>query len=103
MINSHHRRFERQSFECKLRVYWQEADGREVYTIANSADLSESGMCILIPHRIEPRTYVQVKVDGHTELSGTACVRFCERRGLNYTVGLEFSGGTRHMAKAACD
>ena len=95
MSNPLHRRHERQDFQCKLRVYWQETNGREVYAFANAADLSESGMCIVIPYRVEPRTYVQVKAEGHPELSGTASVRFCTMNGMNYKVGLEFAGGAK--------
>ena len=95
MSNPLHRRQMRHSFQCKLRVFWEEANGREIHAFANAADLSESGMCIVIPYRIEPRTYVQVKAEGHPELSGTASVRFCTMKGLNYNVGLEFAGGAK--------
>lgn len=89
------RRQDREPFECKLRVYWQEPGGHDNYAVATTVDLSESGLSILIPNRIEPRTFVQVKADDHPELSGTASVRFCVRKGLNYNVGLEFSGGAK--------
>lgn len=78
-----------------MRVYWREENGRENYAVAITSDLSECGMSIIIPDRIEVRTYVQVKSDKHPELSGTASVRYCVRKGLNYAVGLEFSGGAK--------
>ena len=89
------RKQEREPFEAKLRVYWQEAGGRENLAVAKTVDISESGLSILIPNRIEPRTYVQVKADNHPELCGTASVRFCTRKGMNYLVGLEFGGGAK--------
>jgi len=85
----------RQAFQCKLRVHWQEEGGREVFAVAHTVDISETGMCIVIPNSIPVRSYVHVKADNHPHLSGTASVRFCVRKGMNYAVGLEFSGGVK--------
>ena len=89
------RRQNREPFECKLRVFWQDSSGRENYAVATATDLSESGLSIIIPTRIETRTRVQVKADDHPGLNGTATVRFCSRKGMNYSIGLEFSFGTK--------
>ena len=95
MSQSQKRKQEREPFTAKLRVYWQEPSGRENFALATTVDISESGLSILIPNRIEPRTYVQVKADSHPELCGTASVRFCTRQGMNYNIGLEFGGGAK--------
>ena len=95
MSQTQKRRQEREPFEAKLRVYWQEASGKENFALASTVDISDSGLSIMIPNRIEPRTYVQVKADKHPELCGTASVRFCTRKGMNYCIGLEFGGGAK--------
>ena len=54
---------DREAFQTKLRVYWQDSNGRDNYAVAQSVDISEKGLSIMIPNRIEPRTFVQVKAD----------------------------------------
>src|SRR5258706_11478193 len=93
------RRQTREAFECKLRLHWQDSSGRESYAVATTTDISESGLSIVLPNRIEPRTFVRVKADDYPELSGTASVRFCLRKGMNYNVGLEFAGGAKLKAR----
>jgi len=90
---------DREDFQTKLRVYWQDSNGQDNYAVAQSVDISEKGLSIMIPNHIEARTIVQVKADDHPELCGSASVRFCVRKGMNHNVGLEFSGGAKLKIK----
>lgn len=55
-------------------------------------DASESGLRVLLPERLELRSYVYARVE-HYNFKATACVRYCVRSGINWSAGLEFAQG----------
>jgi hypothetical protein len=75
-----------------LRLMWREESGEERYASVKAIDMSESGLRVLTPHALEPRTFVTLQCDA-LGLRGSASVRYCTRKGINYIAGLEFTGG----------
>ena len=88
------RRHPRQPLDGKLRIAWHDSNGASHDSVALIVDASESGFRILLPDRLELRSYVHIRVDRY-KFKSMACVRFSVRSGMNYCTGLEFVGGVR--------
>ena len=78
----------------EVRLVWDNSRGESRYAVTKTYDLSRSGVRVYLMEAIERSSYVRVQADG-LKLSGTAVVRDCTRKGGNYSIGLEFSGGTK--------
>jgi len=88
-----HRRQNRQPITGKIRVLWEDPEGRHGMERADLVDVSSHGMKIRVENRLAPRTYVSVN-DRGIGVMGRGCVRYCRFEKGKYAVGLEFSGGT---------
>ena len=87
------RQHARQAIAGKLRVLWQDADGRERVCAAELVNISLKGLRIRVDIQMAPRTYVTVN-DQEIGISGRGSVRYCRYEKGKYAVGLEFTGGT---------
>ena len=87
------RQHERQPIAGKLRVLWQDTDGRERVCAAELVNISLKGLRIRVDIQMAPRTYVMVN-DQEIGISGRGSVRYCRYEKGKYAVGLEFTGGT---------
>jgi hypothetical protein len=86
------RRNNRQVFTEKVRLSW--TDNQGLFRSINVAgiDISATGMRVRSRDPLPSQIYVQLE-SGSKRLSGTARVRYCTPRGMDYILGLEFSGG----------
>jgi PilZ domain len=93
------RRHVRSTNSAPVRIGWQDGQGMDKFINTRTVDISESGMRIEAPVPIENRTYVTLQCSA-LGLRGTASVRSCTRKGMQYVVGLEFSNGFRLAPKS---
>jgi len=77
-----------------VQLMWKDGSGRENFTRGRGVDLSEAGMRIELPHKLEPGTYITFS-SSKPGLQGSASVRSCTRRGTQFAIGLEFGGGLK--------
>src|SRR5712671_4680170 len=87
------RQHRRQAMGGKLRVLWQDAEGRERVCAAEIVDISVNGLKIRVDIQMAARTYVTVN-ERAIGITGRGSVRYCRYEKGRYVVGLEFSGGT---------
>jgi hypothetical protein len=92
--NKESRKHPRHPLDGRLKVSWQDAGGRTHESIGRIVDASESGFRVVMPDRLESRSYVHLRVDRYG-FKAMACVRYSVRKGITYSAGLEFSGGVR--------
>jgi hypothetical protein len=91
--SSEKRRDIRQPIAGKLRVLWEDSEGKPQICIAELVDISSKGLKIRVDLQMPPRTDVSVN-DRERGIMGRGCVRYCRFEKGKYSVGLEFSGGT---------
>src|SRR5258708_3687023 len=84
----------RQPLDGRLKISWQDASGATHQSNGRIVDASESGFRIVLPDRLELRSYVCLRVERYN-FKTMACVRYSVRSGINFSAGLEFSGGVR--------
>jgi len=72
-----------------VRASWQDAAGRAKFTIARALDLSETGIRIELPEPVDQRSIISVQSD-RIGLAASGTVRYCNRCGSKYLVGIEF-------------
>jgi len=94
----HHRASERQQISGMVRLFWEDENGAQHFCQADAKDASSTGMSVTIRNRLPMRALVQVECLAN-KMKGSATVRRCEQRGLNFLVGLEFVGGLNQQAK----
>jgi hypothetical protein len=94
----HHRVHERMRISGVVRIYWEDERGGQHFCRAEARDVSETGLSVTIRERVPLRALVQVECLAN-QVKGTANVRRCEQRGLDFIVGLEFMGGMRQASK----
>jgi PilZ domain len=94
------RRHSRTETQAVIEIIWKDHFGNDKFTKARTLDVSETGIRVQVPERIPERSYVTFRVDD-LALHGTASVRSCNGKGLNYIVGLEFSAGMKWKPKPA--
>lgn len=87
------RRDARHSIAGKLRLLWEDAEGKQQVRTAELENVSRSGIKIRVDVQMAPRTYVTVN-DREIGIMGRGSVRYCRYERGKYSVGLEFSGGT---------
>ena len=88
------RKHPRQPLDGRLKISWQDANGATHQSVGRIVDASESGFRIVLPDRLEQRSYVCLQVERYN-FKSMACVRYSVRSGINFSAGLEFSGGVR--------
>jgi hypothetical protein len=94
MASGNLRRSERKPFRASIRVGWQDRLGNDKSVMTRSFDISETGVRFELHEALPLRSGVLVRGD-KLELQTRATVRFCERKGTKYAVGVEFIGGYR--------
>ena len=80
----------------KLRVAWQTPNGTSRECVGKITDVSESGFRLMLPYRVEPRSYLCLRLD-KIGFKASACVRYCVRSGMDFATGLEFTGGAKFV------
>lgn len=88
------RRHHRSESTFTVQVAWRDRAGQDNFTRGRGLNLSEAGVQIEVPHRLEIGAYITF-TSSKPGLQGSASVRSCVRRGTQYAVGLEFSGGLK--------
>ena len=94
------RREQRIQFAGRVEVTWTAPDGSPRLTTGNCADISAQGMRMETGDAIPVRSYVQFAVK-NSPLRGTASVRSCDRKGMHFRIGMEFTGGLRWNVPAS--
>ena len=86
------RRHKRAEKSSPVQIVWQDRSGADRFLNGRSLNVSASGMRVEISEPINKQTYVTVQCAA-LGLHGRASVRTCTRKGMKYTLGLEFSSG----------
>jgi hypothetical protein len=86
------RRSERTKLGAHAILGFNNREGTPQLVRAKIIDISREGACVETDVPVETRSYVQFRVE-KPRISGTASVRYCNRRKLRYAIGLEFTGG----------
>ncbi|MBY0506756.1 MAG: PilZ domain-containing protein [Bryobacteraceae bacterium] len=94
----HQRASERVQISGIVRIFWEDERGGQHFCNAEARDVSDTGLSVVIRERVPVRSLVQVECLAN-QVQGSANVRRCEQRGMNYHVGLEFVGGMRQKTK----
>ena len=84
------RRQVRVEFSDPIRLCWEETSQGPRFGIGRCMNLSRNGLGIELNSPIPMRTAVSFRCE-RSGLSATATVRYCERRGARYLIGLESS------------
>lgn len=88
------RRHERKVERAAVQILWKDGNGIEQVLNGHTVDVSETGMRVLAPTRIDERIYVNFRAEA-LKLHGSASIRRCAREGSKYLIGMEFAGGLR--------
>ncbi len=83
------RRHHRRTIDCEVSLTWEDGRGELKFLRARGLDLSQSGLRVESAESIQASSVVYFSMDEYG-LVGTACVRHVTRRGLKYSIGLEF-------------
>lgn len=71
----------------RLRVSWQDGQGRLCVSDAKIINASESGLAIEVPQPLPPLAKLRLR-SGQRHLEGNATVRYCRPSGARFRVGL---------------
>ena len=77
-----------------VQVTWQDSQGILRLARGRLLNISERGMRMQFPEPIALYTYVNFRIL-RSDFQGAGSVRYCTRSGMNYQIGLEFSGELR--------
>jgi hypothetical protein len=83
--SANRRLHERLSVDFHVHLCWQDPQGNQVLR-ARAVDISKFGLLVEAERPITPGTSISVQTNSIT--LGTACVRHCTPKGLNYRIGL---------------
>jgi hypothetical protein len=86
------RRHQRVKFTDHVQLAWMDESGAPRFVRGRTTDVSASGMRVECLDPIPVRCHVSFKLANHA-LHGSGSVRSCQRVGLKYAIGVEFSGG----------
>jgi len=89
------RRHRRTQMQARFRVMFRDGFGRERVGSARAVDISQTGVKLLLPERVNQKDVVQIESMPH-KLNGAAQVRYCARAGMDYVIGLEFCAGMQY-------
>src|SRR5579862_399169 len=84
------RREERHPLNIVLQISWLSASGESCATRATCRDVSPRGAMVECSEPIAVRSSVYLSAPSHG-LMGNATVRYCRRKGMKFTIGLEFT------------
>lgn len=86
------RRHERQPLAGKVKLHWKTAEGLSYSATGKVLDVSKGGVRLKVDRRLEPDTLVHLE-SGDLRATGMVRVRHVKPAGLQWEVGLEFTGG----------
>jgi hypothetical protein len=72
-------------------IVWLDEGGRSHAVTGRGRDLSTTGAAIETPYRLALNSLVSL-LSNQYQLTGSAYVRHCTRKGRSYIIGLEFKG-----------
>lgn len=75
-----------------ISISWVDPAGALFHDRARCIDVSEGGLRLELPRRIDPGSYVNVRADKY-HLNASARVRSVVARGARYHIGFEFNSG----------
>jgi hypothetical protein len=81
---------ERYLVDFPVFLSWQQRNGSIHRVPGRCVDLSPSGAKLETKDRLEPRSTIVVQSEQFGRM-GMASIRYCNRNGMKYVVGLEFS------------
>ena len=84
------RRHLRLPFEAPLQVSWKDSRGRVQSAKGKCLDISAEGAQIEMAVPLAARTGITLSCEHYGSL-GTATVRYCSRKTLQYAIGVEFT------------
>jgi hypothetical protein len=76
-----------------IQVSWKYSRALEQHSQGRCLDVSEGGLMMKLPDPIDVSERIRFRVD-HVRLAGTASVRYCNRVGTSYVIGVKF----RHLS-----
>jgi|SRR5579863_6614398 len=94
------RRHYRVPYVGPIRLKWDDARGNARFVQGKCIDVSENGLRVEVPTRIEPGTRIFLNAE-RIKLSGAAAVKHVERSGARYILGLELSEKAQEKTLAA--
>ena len=74
---------------CPITLSWNDTKGCTWTVRARGVDMSTVGARVESPEPVAPGSFTYLRAQD-LKLMGSALVRYCVRRGLNYRIGLEF-------------
>jgi hypothetical protein len=93
------RRHTRTEKASPIQISWKDRAGVDRFVNGRSLNISPSGMRVEVSEPIDKQTYVTLQCVG-LALHGMASVRTCNRKGMKYVLGLEFSAGLQWKPKS---
>jgi curved DNA-binding protein len=101
MMNHRRRKISRETVNVEAVVYWQDASGQERSMSSRVSDLSEAGVRLEGPERMEPgqKISINLSLSGCPRAEATVC--YCILGKSGFRIGVEFSELTRRSVKAA--
>jgi len=80
-----------------MQVYYLDASGKMKVARTRALNISEGGMAVELPEAVQPMSMARFQSDKY-KLFGSGAVRYCNKAGSKYIVGLEFTEGLRWRA-----
>ncbi len=80
-----------------MQVYYLDASGKMKVARTKALNISECGIAFELPEAVQPMSMARFQSDKY-KLFGSGAVRYCNRLGSKYVVGLEFTEGLRWRA-----
>ena len=84
------RRHRRIPYFGRVRISWEDSQGRSRYAAGRCLDISEDGLRVELSEPIPLRSNISVQAE-QVKLSGSAIVKHVARQGSKYWLGLELS------------
>jgi hypothetical protein len=88
------RRENRRNCTQPVGIMWRDSAGDDKFIQAPVRDISASGVALEIPEPVPVRSFVTLCAE-KLGIHGQASVRYCSRQGIKYSIGMQFTGGTR--------
>jgi hypothetical protein len=92
------RREDRRSCTQPVGIMWRDSAGDDKFMNAPVRDISKSGVGLQILEPVQVRSFVTLNAE-KLGIHGQASVRHCSRQGIKYSIGVQFTGGTRWKAE----
>lgn len=77
-----------------MQVYYLDASGKMKVARTRAINISEGGMSFELPEAAQPMSMIRFQSDKY-KLFGSGAVRYCNKTGSKYVIGIEFTEGLR--------